>query len=198
MPTERTLPETRMRRIAPALVLVALLLVAGCTSGPGQRSTPTSEPSATLPTTDEDSTSTSATNTTNASTVWNCNEAFEYHRVTSIPYPEIPDTLTNDSVAAFAEEVERAYFYREHAGHVANFTSVDSSAVEVNRTDGGWLVYVRDRGYSIHRCYGPDKPGVAMEGTWAHYFINESAVYRQGNAQNADSEEVRTNGTRVI
>lgn len=193
-----------MHRLGPVVLVAALLLVAGCTTGPGSSSTPTPETLATVTTTTGPSTTngTPTTNrsTTNASTTeaW-CDYDDEYYheRVTSVPPPEIPDTLTNESVAAFAEAFERARIYREYDADMRATIEMGVEANQVNHTDEGWFVHLSG-GYTIYDC-----AGVADGKTSVQYFVNETAVYREPvpplyRQPSPTPVDPRVNGTRVL
>jgi len=118
----------------------------------------------------------------------------EYGRVTATPYPDVPATLTNETVSEFAEGFERARLLERHAGDEKNLTyriSTDS----VNRTGDGWLVHLTG-GFAEKGCRGTGSY-VADGGVGAQYLVTETAVYRADAYWNA-SVDPRANGTKVV
>lgn len=126
--------------------------------------------------------------------------------VISQPYREIGvkgrvDTLTNESVAAFAEEVERAYIYKIYGGHPVrvNFDGGDGIHIDepqVTRADDGWIVHLTG-GYTAYLCSKEGGAGVSDPWMSTYYFTNESAVYREEAGTNADVDP-HINGTWIL
>lgn len=97
-------------------------------------------------------------------------------RVTPVPYPDRPATLTNDSVGTFVSDVERAYLNGEYADGNTTSVGVDLDPDRVNRTDDGWVVTVESL-FSTHHCVDGSL-GVSDGTHRVQYFVNESAVFR--------------------
>jgi len=118
----------------------------------------------------------------------------EYGRVTATPYPDVPATLTNETVSEFAEGFERARLLERHAGDGRNLT-YRIIADSVNRTGDGWLVHLTG-GFVEKGCHGTGSY-VADGVVGAQYFVNETAVYRADAYWNS-SVDPRENGTKVV
>lgn len=125
-----------------------------------------------------------------------------YEPVTPTSYPEIPATLTNESVGQFATEFERARFYERFEGERVR-VSFNARADRVNRTGSGWLVDI-DGGFAEYGCN--DGVSYVADGIVnARYFVNETAAYRADGVGHPESDvernatiDPRENGTRVL
>jgi len=100
-------------------------------------------------------------------------------RLTPVPFPDRPASLTNDSVSAFVATLEEAYLYNQYAGD-ENITKItfDSEPDTVTRLDDGWLVRIESL-FALYDCAG-GALGVSDGHHSVSCFINESAVYREG------------------
>lgn len=123
-------------RHRPGLVIVLLLVVlAGCLTGPGGSLG-----------TDSPSTATPSPTPTPLSTP--CPQEPESTDVSVPAWPELPDAFTNETALEYAVQFERAYVTRD----TLQFNSLDFTTVYLNvdtegddtnvtRTDEGWLVH---------------------------------------------------------
>lgn len=99
-----------------------------------------------------------------------------YTRITPVPLPEPPTSLTGDSAVTYATKLEQAYQYREQAdGDTVEFdvNQMDSTA---EQTDDGYLVTL-NIAFSAKSCHGGSL-GVGSGGYQVRYYINETTVYR--------------------
>ena len=161
------LPLTLHRSVLLLLVIVSLVALGGCLGQFG-----------TEPTNPEDQ------NT--------CRDA----QVTSVPYPDRPATLTNESVQGFIADLERAYIYNREAdeGNVTDI-SFDPEPDDVTRLKDGWSVRL-ETGISEYRCV--DGALSVGDGYYtARYFLNESAIYRAQDGGDGPVEDPRKYGTRI-
>lgn len=161
------LPLTLHRRGLLLLVIVPVVAFSGCLGQLG-----------TTPTSTEDS------NT--------CPD----ERVTPVPYPDRPATLTSDSVHAFITDLEQAYVYNREAdeGNVTNI-SFDPEPDNVTRLDDGWVVRI-ETGVSEYSCTN----GTLSVGDGyytARYFLNESAIYRAQDGGDGPVGDPRKYGTKI-
>ena len=116
-------------------------------------------------------------------------------RVTSIPYPDRPATLTNESVRAFVADLERAYVHSREAERDVTKVSFDPEPDDVTRLDDGWSVRI-ETGLSTYTC---TDGGLAVgDGYYtARYFVNESAVYRVQEGGDGPVPDPRERGDRL-
>jgi hypothetical protein len=117
-------------------------------------------------------------------------------QVTSVPYPDRPATLTNESVQAFIADLEQAYVYNREAdeGNVTNI-SFDPEPDDVIQLEDGWSLRL-ETGISEYRCV--DGSLSVGDGYYtARYFLNESAIYRAQNGGDGPVGDPRKYGTRI-
>jgi hypothetical protein len=151
------------RRRSLSLVLVACVLLAGCTAtGPS-----------TAPTESTSATSATPTETTAAA----CPPGEDLARE---PLPDAPENVTRESVRSFATAYEEATVWnRERADSTLSLGVHVSEATVVNRTETGYVVHLAG-GFGFEDCL--DGSHVAGEGiVRANYFVNETTVIRLGN-----------------
>ena len=116
-------------------------------------------------------------------------------RVTSVPYPDRPATLTNESVRAFVADLERAHVLTREAEDDATKVSFDPGPDDVTRVDDGWSVRV-ETGLSTYAC--TDGSLAVGDGYYtARYFVNETAVYRVQEGGDGSVPDPREHGERI-
>lgn len=118
-----------------------------------------------------------------------------YKRVTSVPLPEPPASLTTDSVMAYVTKVEQAYQYRKNAdGDIVEF-DVNQMDSTVEPTDDGYLVTL-NIAFSAKSCHDGSL-GVGSGGYQVRYHINGTTVYR-AQIEDAHSDlDPRKEGTQL-
>lgn len=116
-------------------------------------------------------------------------------RVTPVPYPDRPATLTNESVRAFVADLERAHVLTREAERDATKVSFDPEPDDVTRVDDGWSVRV-ETGLSTYTC--TDGSLAVGDGYYTvRYFVNETAVYRVQDGGDGPVPEPREHGERI-
>ena len=97
---------------------------------------------------------------------------------TAQPYPDVPSTVNESTVAAFAARFETAHttneFLREHDESDARFHSVDveTTVTDSERRSDGYWVALRT---GVH--YSTDA-GIGTNERTAEYYVNETAILR--------------------
>ncbi|MFD1512700.1 hypothetical protein [Halomarina rubra] len=115
-------------------------------------------------------------------------------RVTAVPYPDRPATLTNETVRAFVADLEEAYTYGRHADGDHVEVAFDPEPDRVDRTGEGWFVTV-ETAQSTRVCSN-GTVGVSDGGERTiRYFVNDSAVFR--DLARSPGEDPREYGVRI-
>ncbi|WP_327050754.1 hypothetical protein [Halomicrococcus gelatinilyticus] len=160
-----------------SLVLVACVLLAGCTA-----TSPSTAPTET----------TSVTSATPTETTSTCPPDEDLARR---PLPDAPENVTRESVRSFAAAYEEASVWnRERADSTLSLGVHVSEATVVNRTGTGYVVHL-EGGFSFEECL--DGSGVAGEGiVRTNYFVNETTVVRL-ESPDSRAADPRNGGTVV-
>ena len=118
-----------------------------------------------------------------------------YKRVTAVPLPDPPASLTADSAVTYATKVEQAYQYRKNAdGDTVEF-DVNRMDSTVEQNDSGYLVTL-NIAFSAKSCHDGSL-GVGSGGYQVRYHINRTTVYR-AQIEDAQSDlDPRKEGTRL-
>ncbi|MFC5972609.1 hypothetical protein ACFPYI_14825 [Halomarina salina] len=114
-------------------------------------------------------------------------------KITAQQYPDPPSTLTEERVVEFVKRYERAQIINQSAGDHGSL-SVRITVESVSQTDDGWLIQLGG-GMSQEGC-GDGNSYVSDGIVAAHYFVNETAVYRADTFAETAGDP-RQNGTKV-
>lgn len=148
-----------MARTGIIAILLAVVLITGCTA---------TEPSS---------------DTTNHSPTSSCvplTTSYQLNSDVRHDYPDTPDEIDRSSVREYVDAFERAYAWnRKYRSNQDRF-NVDISGIDVEPRDDGYFVHIDEVRVSQ---YFEDDNSIADDAWSAHYFVNESVVRRgQGHA----------------
>lgn len=165
-------------RSARGLVLVALVLLAGCVAGPaGQSETTATQPEMTVTDPTTDATPTTAERSfPNRTLDWPSGPE---------AVPDRPDELHTETVREFVEETEYRYAYNTLYFSTYSDVEVDCSVTDATAAGDGYVVWVRCSGYSNTR--GESGPNSTVTPTQLHadwgsqeiaYYVDENSLLR--------------------
>jgi len=163
------------------LVLVALVLLAGCVAGPAGQSETTSAQS--------EMTGTNTSAATTDATPATAERSFPNRTLDwpsgPKPVPDRPDELRADTVREFVNETEYRYAYNSLYYSTYSDVQVGCSVTDATAAGNGYVVWVRCYGYSNTR--GESGPNSTVTPTRLHadwgsrevaYYVDENSLLR--------------------